>query len=272
VSQSTRRLHRFAASFRNEAAFVAFFGQVFLRLSKSYYSSVENFLLDLRKPLAETFFPTFDVPVFALLLEMLEEGLPRYQIFILQILHSLLLHTDVHSSRLIELKGAKLFSVTTLLAKRTELWHHAVLVLDVAVHLCKQVDPSTLVRPLDSSDSTQKRSSRVLRGRPFGKSVKRSIQALNSILAMSQEGTMFESASASLQGSSTDFESFFSEDQGVAAPHGSQSSHNVFSQEDSVEEVLDDLNRSDLDFEELLRQKMVQVSSTPSRYLSQCSS
>ena len=83
---------------------------------------------------------------------------------------------------------------------------------------------------------------------------------------------MFESASASLQGSSTDFESFFSEDQGVAAPHGSQSSHNVFSQEDSVEEVLDDLNRSDLDFEELLRQKMVQVSSTPSRYLSQCSS
>jgi hypothetical protein len=104
--------------------------KVFLRFSKGYYDTQEKFLLDLRKPLSDAFFPQHEDAVFCFLTEMLQFGSSRYHKTILALLHSLLLYVDVANS---SLGNREWLITTTANMLKGPLWKDATRVLDVAV-------------------------------------------------------------------------------------------------------------------------------------------
>lgn len=104
--------------------------KVFLRYSKDYYASQDKFLLELRKPLCEAFFPLFEREIFDLLEHLLDHGPIEYRRPILAILHSFILHIDVSKSDLN--RREQLFNTIAGFVGGP-LWQDATRVLDVAV-------------------------------------------------------------------------------------------------------------------------------------------
>jgi hypothetical protein len=87
------------------------------------------FLLDLRKPFSEYFFPKYEQEIFSFYQDMLIDGLNEYHLPILSILHSFLLRVDV-------LNNSKNFvflidTISNFLS--TNIWKEASKVLDVAL-------------------------------------------------------------------------------------------------------------------------------------------
>jgi hypothetical protein len=114
--------------------------KVFSRYSKGSYQTRDNFLLDLRKPFSDCFFPRYETAVFDFLIHMLRNGPQQCHASVLALLHSFLLHASQLSSGTRSARGVlgdaeqreRLISATATLLKGP-LWTEATRVLDVAV-------------------------------------------------------------------------------------------------------------------------------------------
>lgn len=104
--------------------------KVFSRYSKGYYTSSDKFLLDLRRPFSEAFFPKFEKEVFDFFIELLQFGPKLYQKSLLSILHSLLLHANISKNNIGKKNG---FVATIIEMLEGPLWYEATRVLDVTV-------------------------------------------------------------------------------------------------------------------------------------------
>ena len=104
--------------------------KVFSRYSKGYYTAHDKFLLDLRRPFSEAFFPKYEKEVFDFFIEVLQFGPQFYQQSILSILHSLLLHANISKTNIGKKDG---FVTTTIEMLKGPLWYEATRVLDVTV-------------------------------------------------------------------------------------------------------------------------------------------
>lgn len=158
--------------------------KVFLRYSKGYYESQDKFLLDLRKPMSESFFPQFEEQIFLLLEKLLEFVGPwhyhfkEYQKAILMIMHSFLLHVDMSHSKLGD--GSWIDIVASLLD--TPIWQYATRVFDVAVRSsCKGIK--------DNSKNIQLAASVTASQQGKGKPVKAGVSTSGPFFQTPKDGT-----------------------------------------------------------------------------------
>ncbi|EFC46366.1 predicted protein [Naegleria gruberi] len=159
--------------------------KVFSRYSKGYYTTSEKFLLDLRRPFCEAFFPKFEKEVFDFFIEMLQFGPKFYQKSILSILHSFLLHANVSKSNIGKKAG---FIATIIEMLKGPLWYEATRVLDVTVKNSGEKTKETIqIMHYQKSvtDSLQHKTGVVKPGHVFGyqagNGIKQCIDVIQSI-------------------------------------------------------------------------------------------
>lgn len=110
--------------------------RVFVRYSNGDYAHEDKFLLELRKPISDIFFPNYENMVYETMETLLESQEIEFQEAVLSFLHSWILHVDLRYSILY--KQSRLIYIVTSFINQRALHEKAVKVLDVAVRIsCK---------------------------------------------------------------------------------------------------------------------------------------